>query len=236
MEGFSYFIGGILPFITIVVFIAGAAIRIKSWNRMPQPKVTLFPKVSDQGENYKNIAREIVFFKSLFRGDPALWFGSYTFHVALVLIFVGHVRVFTDLPRLWAAMGMSESGVNTMSATVGGAFGLVVLVAGLYLLIRRLMLQRVREVSSSVDYVTLFLLLAIILTGDAMRFLTHFELSDTRAYFSQLFTFRSPEVPQNGYFILHFLLAQILIMYLPLGKLLHIGGAFYTHSLIRKGW
>jgi nitrate reductase gamma subunit len=41
-------------------------------------------------------------------------------------------------------------------------------------------------------------------------------------------------VPANGWFLSHYLFAQILIMYMPFSKLLHFGGIFFTEALIQQ--
>ena len=66
------------------------------------------------------------------------------------------------------------------------------------------------------------------MTGNAMRFGEHFELNEARVYFSHLFTFSvtSTSIPQSGMFALHFLLAQVLIIFIPFSKILHFGGIF----------
>ena len=80
----------------------------------------------------------------------------------------------------------------------------------------------------------LILILAIIVTGDAMRFFSEVDLAETRAYFYGLITFTSLKMPQNNWFLLHFLTGQLLIMYMPFSKLLHFGGIFFSQSLIHE--
>jgi nitrate reductase gamma subunit len=69
-------------------------------------------------------------------------------------------------------------------------------------------------------------------TGDILRFGTHFDLNQTREYFAGLVTFQSVAVPSNPYFLLHFFLGQVLIMWIPFSKFLHIPGVFYSKSLL----
>jgi nitrate reductase gamma subunit len=78
--------------------------------------------------------------------------------------------------------------------------------------------------------------IAIIFTGNAMRFAEHFDLAITRTYFANLFTFSltAASYPQNGMFMLHLLLAQVLIVFIPFSKIMHFGGIFFTQSLIQK--
>jgi len=80
------------------------------------------------------------------------------------------------------------------------------------------------------------LLLLIIITGDAMRYFTHYDVSVTREYFASLFSFGATKVPHDPLFLLHFFLAQLLLIYLPFGKFLHIPGIFFSKSLIAKDY
>jgi nitrate reductase gamma subunit len=103
------------------------------------------------------------------------------------------------------------------------------------LLIRRLALQRVREVSNPPDYFALLLVLAVIFTGDIMRFGPHVDLEGTRQWARSLVTF-SPLVPANfsAAFLVHTGLALGLIMYMPFSKILHFGGIFFTQALVKR--
>ena len=226
------FVFKIVPFFTILIFILGMSYRFHTWIKTPQPgAMTLFP--APQGSTSLSIIKEMVFFPSLFKGDKILWSFSWLFHAALALIFVGHVRVVTDFPALWKALSIDA---DVMSAVSGGIVGVIIMITITLLLFRRFGSKRVREISGLPDYFALLLILAIVVTGNLMRFGEHFELQITREYFSQLFTlsFTGMEMPQNPTFRLHFLLAQLLIIYIPFSKILHFGGVFFTQSLIKK--
>jgi len=226
------FIGVFLPCLTLVVFLAGIVYRIRKWNKAPVGKMTLTPAPSTASEKWKQILKEVLIFRQLFEGNKSLWAGTWIFHAALALILVGHSRVVTDFPRLWNALGMTNANVDTMSNMIGGTAGVILLAMGVYLLFRRFVVQRVREISDIEDYVSLFLILAIVISGDILRFGTHFDLNQTREYFAGLFTLQPVVVPSNPYFLLHFFLGQILIMWIPFSKFLHIPGVFYSKSLL----
>ena len=226
------FVGVFLPYLTCVVFLAGIVYRIRKWNKAPVGKMTLTPAPASASEKWKQILKEVLVFRQLLDGNKPLWAGTWVFHAALLLILIGHSRVVTYFPRLWSMLGMSNANVDSMSNIVGGAAGVIILVMGIYLLFRRLTVQRVREISDSDDYVSLCLILAIIVTGDILRFGTHFDLNQTREYFAGLVTFQSVAVPSNPYFLLHFFLGQVLIMWIPFSKFLHIPGVFYSKSLL----
>jgi nitrate reductase gamma subunit len=77
------------------------------------------------------------------------------------------------------------------------------------------------------------LLVIIIATGNMMRFAGHFDLNETRTWAYSLLTL-SPVVPQNGMFLLHLVLAQLLILFIPFSKILHFGGIFFTQAIIKR--
>jgi nitrate reductase gamma subunit len=156
----------------------------------------------------------------------------------LALIFMGHLRVFANVDQVLMSAGMSEAGIQLMTSGVGGAAGVVVVVTALFLLLRRLIVKRVREITGYGDYLALLLIGAILITGNMMRFgAEHFDLSLTRDYFASLATLSGvgdAEVLNNNVFIVHMGLALVLMIYIPFSKILHFGGVFFTHQLIRR--
>ncbi len=165
-------IGVILPYVTIIVFIGGIIYHIRTWNSLPAPKMTLTPAPAP-GARYMELLKETLFFRSLFKGDKSLWFVGWIFHAMLALVFIGHLRVISWLPdKMLAAMGMTEQNINSMSSLSGGAAGIVIIVMVVILLGRRFITQRVREISAPGDYFTLLLVLLVLVTGDAMRFIS----------------------------------------------------------------
>ena len=227
-----FFVGQLMPYFTILVFLIGITYKISKWIKAAQGKITLYPASSTPVEKWKRIIKEVLVFQSLFEGNKPLWFGTWIFHASLALIIIGHFRVVTDFPLIWNALGIGKDDVNTMSAVLGGGAGIIILIMGLYLLFRRLTVEKVKEISDGEDYFTLFLILAIIITGDIMRFITHFDLMLSREYFSALFTFQKATPPADSAFLLHYFLGLVLIIYIPFSKFLHIPGLFLSKSII----
>ena len=233
MSAFQLLVGGLLPYLAVIVFLGGMAYRFYVWFNTPQPgKMTLFP--AQEGNTARRVIAEALLFPSMFRGDKVLWSFSWLFHATLALVLFGHVRVFTGLvDRMLLGMGVSAEGIDAMSSAAGGAAGIVLLVTGGLLLARRLVVDRVREISRVADFLALLLVIAIVATGNAMRFGAHFDLEQTRAWAASLLTF-SPVVPSEGMFLPHLLLALLLLMYIPFSKILHFGGIFFTQSLVKR--
>ena len=239
MESVRLIVGVILPYVAVLVFLGGMIWRIVTWKKLASPTMTLFPAPATGVDSNLNIAKEVLFFKSLFHGDRVLWCFAWVFHAVLALIFLGHFRVITGMiDATLEAIGMSKDAILAMSGGAGGAAGIVILVAVALLLARRAMLPRVREVTAAMDVLALLLIGAVIITGNMMRFGSeHFDLALTREYFAALATFSdvaAMEALDNGVFLVHMCLALTLIMLIPFSKILHSGGIFFTHQLIRK--
>ncbi len=203
-----------LPYITFTAFISGLIWRIWRFFRAGVPSYPLFPMASqDNFQKFKSYLTQVLLFAPLFKNDRKLWGLSWMFHLSLFLIVAGHFRMF---------LGIRID--ERLAFTLGSFFGLVFLISVVILLFRRF--GEVRVVSTLEDYVILILLVFIALSGLAMRFSgNHYDLS---AYASSLITL-SPQIPEYDIFLLiHAFLAQLLIAYLPYGKLFHSIGAFVT--------
>ena len=238
MDIVRFVVGVLLPYVAIIVFGAGMVWRIRTWRKLASPPMTLFPAPEDARANTRNTVKEAMLFSSLFRGDRVLWSIAWVFHVVLALIFVGHFRVFANVDRVLTGAGMSEDAIGAMSGGVGGAAGVIILILVALLVVRRMTLQRVREITGVADYLALGLIAVIIITGNMMRFGgEHFDLALTREYFAGLATFGNAgqaAALQNNVFLVHLGLAFLLIMCMPFSKLLHFGGIFFTHQMVRK--
>jgi nitrate reductase gamma subunit len=194
--------------------------------------MTLYPT---QGAGWKQLVREALFFPSLFRGDRILWLFSWSFHMALALALAGHLRVVTGLVDCgMAAIGMGPGGTETFAAVAGGFAGMVLLATVLLLLGRRLFVARVREISGIPDFFALLLLMAVITTGDLMRFgPSPVPLAATRTWAGALLTL-SPAAALPPAVLLHLFCAELLVLYVAFSKLMHFGGFFFTFSLVKR--
>jgi len=226
-------VGGILPYLAVAVFLIGVVSRLRAWRRVPQPGLmTVYPT---KGSGVAALAKEALFFPSLFRGDRTLWLLSWSFHATLALALLGHLRVVTGLlDQGVVALGLGPDSIAALSAIAGGAAGIVLILTVVTLLARRLLLARVREVSTPPDFLALLLLTAVITTGNVMRFGgMHFDLSETRLWASSLLTL-SPIVPAHPAFLVHAFFAELLILYVAFSKLMHFGGFFFSIALIKR--
>jgi len=234
MSSTTFLVAGVLPYVAVMVFLVGVVYRLLTWQRVPQPGLmTLYPT---EGSGFASLAKEALLFPSLFRGDRTLWLLAWFFHAALALAFIGHLRVVTGLiDRGLGAFGIGAGGMAMLSAVAGGFAGIVLLATVLLLLGRRLLMARVREISSAPDFVALLLLVAVITTGNLMRLGgSHINLTTTRAWAGSLLAL-SPTVALPPAVLLHLFCAELLLLYVAFSKLMHFGGFFFTFSLVKRG-
>jgi nitrate reductase gamma subunit len=230
---FGFVVARILPFVTLIVLVWGLVHRIGKWQKAAVANVAVYPAASTRWGLWKQVLGEVVLFSSFRKQNRELWSKTWIFHVTLLLILAGHTRLISDWP-LRHLLGMSEGTIGAVSAIGGGLFGIVALAACLLLLNRRFALRQVREISTGEDYYVLILVLMILVTGNGLRFFTHFDVTIAQEYFASLLSLHATKVPHDPLFLLHLFLVQLLLLYLPFGKFLHIPGVFYSKALLAK--
>ncbi|HUW64475.1 MAG TPA: respiratory nitrate reductase subunit gamma [Spirochaetia bacterium] len=232
-----YFIGSILPYIALVVFTIGVLYRLGRWvGARIVHRIVLPPFSSTPTDVVVNIGAEAVFFRSMFRMDKKLWIGAWVFHVALFLVLSGHLVGIYTLGREFVYIGASVSLSTYLSDLLGLSSGLLIMLALLYLLYRRVTINEVRVISSTSDYLHLFLLLGIVVVGDIMRVFpaTGIDYAPVRAWVTGIIMGAPVAMPQVPLFAVHMLLVQILLMVFPFSKLMHSLGMFANRWILHK--
>jgi nitrate reductase gamma subunit len=232
------FLGQALPYIAASVFIGGMAWRITSWLKTPAPfPITLFPAPASATGRIARISRELVLFASLRRGDQGLWIWAWLMHVSLAMIIVGHIVGIYYLTHQFTMIGFSAAVSTELSESFGTVAGFVFFVTLVVLFYRRTAIPEVKRLSDPADYFELLLLLAIVVTGMHMRVTSLAEevnLVDIRAYMGGLLTLHPVPFPDQPIFISHFFLVNILLMYFPFSKLVHLAGFFVNRLLLTE--
>jgi nitrate reductase gamma subunit len=190
------------------------------------------------------MALEVGLFRSLFRNTKVelrdgprllygenkfLWLGALAFHWSFLVIFLRHLRFFME-PVPGFVNGLSGvDGFFQVGAPVLYVTDVIILAALLYLLLRRLWDPQVRYLSLFADYLPLFLLLGLVLSGVWMRYFTRIDTVAVKQLALGLVTF-SPVVPKEigPLFFIHLFLLAVLIAYFPFSKLMHMGGVFLS--------
>jgi nitrate reductase gamma subunit len=202
--------------------------------------ITLSPFPHNNTQVVGIFATEVIFLKSLFKSDFVLWIGAWLMHIALLNVLGGHLVGFYFLGKQFIYIGMSEDLSVSMSNLLGTTFGIVLFFALLYLLYRRMSIQKVREVTVTSDYLHLILLLSIVSVGNIMRLYPDWGLhyEPVKEYVTHLVMLQpipaGAEVLHKPLFAIHLLLVQILLVVFPFSKLMHVLGMFAERWIINR--
>ena len=187
---------------------------------------------------------EILLFRSLFRnskvelkdgsriiyGDEKfLWLGAMAFHWCFLIILLRHFRFFTEpvigfVHWLQSIDGLFEIAVPTLFVS-----NILIVLALIYLFSRRIFNPKVRYISLVSDYLALFLLISVVLSGIWMKHLDKVDIVKVKELAMSLTAF-NPTVPDGigSIFYIHLFFVSVLIMYFPFSKLMHMAGVFFS--------
>ena len=211
----------VLFYVATGVFVVGLARKIRSYLRTPAPlKIPTTPApITAAGVGWR-MAREVMFFESLFKSSKWTWIFGWAFHVALLLVVLRHLRYFQE--PVWLPVVLIQP-----FGTYAG-FAMVATLAALWA--RRWLVDRVRYISTPSDHLMLALLLAIALSGLAMRFVAHTDIVAVKMFVLGLLRLAWQPLPADPLLLLHLALVALLMVIFPISKLLHAPGLFFSPS------
>lgn len=209
----------LLFYAATLMLVVGTGLKIRSYLATPAPlKIPTTPApVTPSGVGLR-MAREVVFFESLFRSSKWTWIFGWTFHAALLLVLLRHARYFQE--PVWAPIALIQP-----FGTYAG-FAMVAGLGGLWA--RRWLVDRVRYISTPSDHLMLALLLAIGVTGLGMRFVKHTDIVAVKAFMLGLMRFNWQPLPTDPVLLVHLGLVALLMIIFPISKLLHAPGLFFS--------
>ncbi len=206
---------GIVPYITAAIFVWGVLFRLWTWLRTPVPlRIVTTPGPKTWGGVAWRLIGDVLWFPNLFKADKLLWAGGMCFHILLWLVLLRHLRYFLFPLPGWVAE----------IQTAGLYAGYFVPIPILFLLSRRLLMERPLYLSILGDYFTLFLLLAVTLSGILLHLFFRTYLIDVKALVNGLIHFRYMASEAHWLFGVHLILVMTLLVYFPFSKLVHGGG------------
>jgi nitrate reductase gamma subunit len=209
----------ILFYLAFVIFAAGVAYKIYDFARTPAPlSIPTTPAPTTTGGVAFRMAREVVLFESLFKGNLWIWLFGWIFHMGLFLVLVRHLRYFiADVPAwLVFLQPFGKYAAFMMVAGLGGLWA------------RRFLVERIRYISTPSDHLWLAVLIGIGITGLGMTFLMHTDIVAVKAFFLGLMGFDIQPLPTHPGLFIHLLLVALLMILFPFSKLLHAPGVFFS--------
>lgn len=203
--GLHYLLGVLLPYLALVLFVGGFALRILKWAKAPVPfripttcgqqksldwiEHDKYDNPATTGQVLVRMILEVLFFRSLFRntttemhdGRPSygatkwLWLGAIVFHYSFLVVLLRHLRFFTEPVPTPLLWIQALDGFFQVGVPVLYLTSLALLGGAGYLLLRRLYIPQLRYISLANDYFPLLLILGIALSGIILR---HFVKTD----------------------------------------------------------
>jgi len=232
-------------YVAFGIFVIGTLYRVVRWANIPVPvKITLTGRGYLDNPQSKlaaalRVAAEVLLFRSLFRNtkynlethkissNRILWLGAMVFHFSLLLIVLRHIRFFFEPVPSWVVSLRTLEAVGPLMPGLSLS-SILIIIALLYLLLRRILNPELLYISIAGDYIVLVLLLSIALSGIAMAYFHLVDIVAVKHYALSLVAL-SPVTPNfPGLFYLHFSLVSILLIYFPFSKLMHAPGVFFS--------
>ncbi len=212
-----------MVYLAFLVFIVGTIIQgVRIWRTTKNPTtLQIFP---EKKPKWLWALHDSFLLPTIRRHYPVRWVILMVFHLALLLLIIGHLELFKGftLFQFWGH-----------EIFLGKGFvGLALLIALLYFLFRRFHFPT-RDLSVPEDYYLIILLFLTMLFGSQMdwarRWYGYGELSpgDYQTYMTSLLVFK-PELPaaiyQTGHsfmLVLHVFFANLFILFFPFSKVMH---------------
>lgn len=235
MDTVTYFILVPMVYFAFAVFFVGTIIRLVKIFRAPPNPATLqiFPT---KRPGWLWVLYDTFLFPSVRRHKAVLWVFLMGFHLALLLLIIGHIELFAEIQAFQFIPHEVFLGQ--------GYIGLILLVALLFFLFRRFF-SPVKDLSIPEDYFLLILLFIIVIFGSEMdwarRWYDYGELTveDYNMYLMGLLKF-SPELPENVSFsghsfmlVLHIFFANLFLIFFPFSHMMHSFLSIPTNKLRR---
>lgn len=235
-DSIFYFITVPMVYLAFAWFIVGAVVRtVRALGRPRHPfTLKIFP---DRDHPVPGAVGGALAMPTVRRHKPRLWFFLMLFHIGLALLILAHLDL---LPFI----NLMPTGSEHMIGW--GAVGAAVTLSCLYFLFRRFKTP-VRDISVPADYLLLFLLFAVFMSGDIISWGNSWNSEgfvitkqDFGAYLESLvlFTWEDPrEILEGSHYVVmvvHVLLANLMLLILPFSKLMHAFTAIPLNA-IRRG-
>ena len=212
-----------MVYVAFAVFFLGTTIRIVMILREPRnpSPLQIFP---EKKPSWLYSLSDTFLLPTVRKHKPVLWVFLMIFHIALLLLIIGHLELFQEFKVLQ---------IIPHEVFLGQGFiGLILSIALLFFLFRRF-LSPTKELSVPEDYLLLILLFLIVIFGSQMdwarRWYDYGELTveDYRLYLLSLLHLK-PELPYNVTFtghsfmlLLHVFFANLFLMLFPFSQLMH---------------
>jgi len=194
----------LLAYMMYIAFLVRVFTHVRIWLNAAVQSVTYTRAPLGSFRVCALTAMEVLFFRKLFANDKPLWTGSWLFHLSLFFVLLRHLRYFLQ----------SVPVCITAVQPFGIFAGYILLIALVFILLVRLYSGEKRYISYS-NYFILSALLLLSFSGLLMRNFFRPDLLQAKAFILGILTFRPDAAPSGILFNFHFLIALLLLPYVP---------------------
>lgn len=212
-------------YLAAALFVCGISYKLYQYSRTPSPfSIPVPPAPRTRTGVLLRILREALLFSSLFRASKWTWIFGWLFHYALLVVLVRHLFFATDPVWTWV-LWMFPYG--DMAAWI-----LMISLLGLWS--RRLLIGRIRYISSLSDHLMLALFLIIGASGLILRYMQPTDLAGVRNFVLGMLRFAPESLPQDVVLYIHLGCVALLIAIFPFSKLIHFPSLFFSPGHIQR--
>lgn len=245
----------LIAYLSIFLFLGISGYKAYQFAKLPlHGRMELYPVPKEKGHEYGgsyyeevewwnkerqvshsteliDMLKEMLFIKKLFDNQRPLWWISYALHLGIylliawtLLLVVGAVTLLGG-GQVSASAGVWGSLVFYLSALTG-LLGLILATLGSgMLLLKRLFDDTLRKYTTPQEYFNLILLYSAVVTG-IFVWANDLSFHSAREITANLITFNP--FPASTLFVVHLVLLLIMFTYIPLSKMSHYVGKYFT--------
>ncbi|MDR3542875.1 MAG: nitrate reductase gamma subunit [Desulfosporosinus sp.] len=251
----------IIAYLSILLFVGISAYKACQFAKMPlHGRMELYPVPKENGFEHggsfyeeiswwskphevshvreiKEMLKEILFIKKLFDNQRPFWWISYALHLGIyfimawtMLLVVGAISelngivVAANSPGIWGLLVFYLSVITGIAGLLLAALG-----SGL-LVLRRMFDNTLRKYTTPQEYFNLLLIFAAAITG-ILYWGGDLSFHNAREVTANLITFNQSFAP-SGLLILHVVLVGIMLIYIPISKMSHYVGKYFTFHTV----
>ena len=250
----------LIAYLSILLFVGISVFKAYEFAKMPlHGRMELYPVPKEKGFEhggsfYEEVSwwskphevshvreiiemfKEILFIKTLFDNQRPFWWISYALHLGIyfimawtMLLVVGAVSVLNGI--IVAASSPSIWGLFIYYLSVAtGILGLALVTLGsASLVLRRMFDSTLKKYTTPQEYFNLLLILAASVTG-ILAWGSDLSFHNARAVTANLVTFTP--FAAGGLVTLHVILVGIMLIYIPISKMSHYVGKYFTFHTV----
>ena len=223
----------------IVIFVVGIIFRMIKMMLRPRQKAITLRVFPEKRSKVLAVLSDTFLFPGVTRKEyTAFWIFFGLFHIAIFLLFLGHLELITDIRVIQLVKHKIFLGK--------GLVGILLIISLLFFLFRRFQ-SPYRELSVPEDFILILGLLATAFFGSHMNLATLYSshgfdipVEAYRTYLGSMIRLH-PTIPaeisgspHQVILVMHLLLADIFLIYFPFSKVMHSILAFFSNAAKRR--